>query len=278
MQIFQWLFKVTPEQPRDVILSPMNNGKDAKSKDIILYKHRRRSKRVKEGDHLCFEYYCKPFAFSCRKDIAKACFYSTLNLRQVGRESRRQHWIHSMKMKKEDTVRGLGSSSHKTDSTSHVAAGNKVLPITDSTLSSSTAANQQQSSQEKKENKLDKTRTMSRMKELLRWAAAAKSEKGAKFIGRKVLQFRNRSVLKAVPDDEQLSLESPKISFRWEVESCSTTPSVYSGISMASSSKNYDHQTNIISLNSTPIHDMSQFTPRKGNWITTDSEFVVLEL
>ncbi|KAJ0112499.1 hypothetical protein Patl1_01620 [Pistacia atlantica] len=179
-----------------------------------------------------------------------------------------------MKTKKEDIVQGLGSSSHKTDSTTHAAAGNKVLPITDSTLSSATNTNQQQSTQEKKENKLDKTRTISRMKELLRWAAATKSDKGGKFIGRKVLQFRNRSALKAVPDDEQLNIESPKISFRWEVESCSTTSSVYSGISMASSSKNYDHQTNTVSLNSTPIHDINHFTPRKGNWITTDSEFV----
>lgn len=91
-----------------------------------------------------------------------------------------------------------------------------------------------------------------------------------------VLQFRNRSALKAVPDDEQLSIESPKISFRWEVESCSTTSSVYSGISMASSSKNYDHKTNIVSLNSTPIHEINHFTPRKGNWITTDSECKIL--
>lgn len=96
---------------------------------------------------------------------------------------------------------------------------------------------------------------------------------------RQVLQFRNRATLKAVADEDQLSIESPKISFRWDVESnCSTTTSVYSGISMASSSsKNIDQMmtTNyrvISSVSSIPIPGTNHCTPRKGNWITTDSE------
>lgn len=80
-----------------------------------------------------------------------------------------------------------------------------------------------------------------------------------------VLHFRNKATLKAVPDDDQLSNGSPKISFRWDVESCSTTSSVYSAISMGSCSRT-DLAMNMLSLNSTPLHD------RKGNWITTDSE------
>ena len=91
-----------------------------------------------------------------------------------------------MKMKKEDITRGLGIS-HKVDSATH--AGNKVLPITEATLSTSTKTNNQSqsgSSENKDRLKGDKSKTMSRMKELLRWAAAAKSEKGGKFIGRKV--------------------------------------------------------------------------------------------
>jgi hypothetical protein len=90
-----------------------------------------------------------------------------------------------MKMKKEDIARGLGIS-HKVDSTSH--GGNKVLPISETTLSSSTNTDDQCGSTSEKKDKLkgDKTRTMSRMKELLRWAATAKSEKGGNFIGRKV--------------------------------------------------------------------------------------------
>lgn len=86
-----------------------------------------------------------------------------------------------------------------------------------------------------------------------------------------VLQFRNRGSLKAVPDDDQLSNDSPKISFRWDVESCSTTSSVYSAFSMASSSQ-IDQNMNIPSSNSTPFQDNHHTTSRKGNWITTDSD------
>lgn len=96
-----------------------------------------------------------------------------------------------------------------------------------------------------------------------------------------VLHFRNRGTLKSVPDDDQLSIESPKISFRWDVESCSTTSSAYSGISMASSSSKIKNNNMMISsVSSTPVHDITTTTtttthlctPRKGNWITTDSE------
>ncbi|KAL2508043.1 hypothetical protein Fot_31690 [Forsythia ovata] len=158
-----------------------------------------------------------------------------------------------MKTKKEDIVCGLGIS-HKPDS--NAPTGNKC-PIV-----------------EKKDRaKGDKNRAISRMKELMRWAAAAaKSEKGGKYIGRKVMQFRNRSTLKAVPDD-QISNGSPKISFRWDLESYSTISS-FSAISMASSLK-HELIMNAPSVNSTPLHIRDQCAGTTGNWITTDSECMI---
>ncbi|KAF2292642.1 hypothetical protein GH714_026247 [Hevea brasiliensis] len=178
-----------------------------------------------------------------------------------------------MKMKKKDDIAKGHGMCNKVDSATH--AGNKVLPITDTTAlsSSSTSSNIDQCGSVEKKNKLkgDNTKAISRRKELLRWVAAAKSDKKGNFIARKVLLFRNGATLKAVSDDDQLGNESPKISFRWDVEICSTTYSAYPAISMDSSSKT-DLTLNMLSLNSTPLHD------RKGNWITTDSEFVVLQL
>lgn len=90
-----------------------------------------------------------------------------------------------MKMKKEDIARGL-ENGNKADSAN---VGSKVLPVSDSTLSTSTNTNHDHcgASEKKERVKVDKSKTLSRMKELIRWAAAAKSaEKGSKYINRKV--------------------------------------------------------------------------------------------
>jgi hypothetical protein len=80
-----------------------------------------------------------------------------------------------MKMKKEEESSRAEATVNKTDSTtSH--GGNKVLPITHEAPLSTSAG---------KKDQCDKKKPISRMKELLRWAA--KTEKGGKFYGKKVM-------------------------------------------------------------------------------------------
>ncbi|KAK6937666.1 Protein of unknown function DUF1644 [Dillenia turbinata] len=277
--ILQWLFKITNEEQERETLSSLNNNKqegiDAKLKDIVLSKHCGTKQRSKRAESLRFNSK-NPSTFSIlfRRGNAKACFYSTLNLKRLGSiRHQGKVWIHCMKMKEEDVSNGA-NISHKTDASAH--GGNKVLPISDTTpssSSSSTGSNEQcEPSDRKSRFKGDKTKAISRMKELIRWAAAAKAEKGGKYITRKVLYFKNRGTLKAVPDEDQLSNESPKISLRWDVGSCSTSSSVYSSFSAASSFKHYP-ASNKPSISSTSIHDLDLCSStRAGNWITTDSE------
>jgi hypothetical protein len=106
----------------------------------------------------------KIFSYLYRKDIPKACFFRTLNLKRIS----------SMKMKKEEESSRAEATVNKTDSTSH--GGNKVLPITHEAPLSTSAG---------KKDQCDKKKPISRMKELLKWAA--KTEKGGKFYGKKVM-------------------------------------------------------------------------------------------
>ncbi|XP_068479822.1 uncharacterized protein [Phaseolus vulgaris] len=106
----------------------------------------------------------------------------------------------------------------------------------------------------------NRKKSVSRMKELLRRVASTKEDKIEEFYEHKVLQNI------AFAEDERGSSESPKISFIWDVD----TPSV---LSLATFSENV--QTKI---SHSQICIPRNSTCRKENWITTDSEYVVLEL
>ncbi|KAE8673097.1 Gag protease polyprotein [Hibiscus syriacus] len=231
MQIFQRLFKAADEQGVQNHTTPKDQ--EDKPKEIVPSKNNKK-KRSKSKKF-------KPLIFLCNKDIAKACFYSSIYLKKVDScRTTRQQQPHSQaitKMKKE----GLEVVSQKSDSS-------KVSPLTEAQVAVSSS----------KKDQKNKTKAISRMKELLRWAASAKSEK---------------KLSKKVDGRRLNTSESPKISFRWEAQSCSAVSSAISGISMTSSLRN-DEACNLVSLNSTVIHGLNRCSTRRGNWITTDSEFM----
>ncbi|WOK94923.1 hypothetical protein Cni_G03628 [Canna indica] len=265
MQILHWLFK----RPDDFSLaassscglSSIVSQDKVKQRDLVVYNEVISCEEDEAEDDATF-------TIVLRRQNSRTCLYSTLRLRYLRSFFR-------------DEVR----MGHKAETAN---VGCKVLPICDAMSTASKCGDSGSDGSDKDAQKSERRRAVSRMKELLRWAAAAKSSKGGSSSkGWKALYFRQKAALKAEADES--SSTSSKISFKWDVGSCSSASSAYSPHSLASTSRNDHMMVKNLSRLSVNLHSAetdanllgspkSEYYVRNGQWITTDSNFVVLEL
>ncbi|KAL0437283.1 UNVERIFIED_CONTAM: hypothetical protein Sradi_0436200 [Sesamum radiatum] len=112
-----------------------------------------------------------------QRDVSRAFFYRTLNLKRFGGFQRRQRSDHQPLRRENEIDGGLRVSDKATDS---AAGGSKVLPVRDSNQSSAGNGNDKRPELGKN----GKKKGICRVKELLRWPGAGAAAKGK---GRKIV-------------------------------------------------------------------------------------------
>ncbi|KAL9292618.1 hypothetical protein AtEden1_Chr3g0184351 [Arabidopsis thaliana] len=250
MEIFQWLFKLGRSEPSSINCTDheptttLTNCKDHRTRRSSTRGSKHKDQRSYRGIWLW-----------CRKDVAKACFSSTLTLRRLN-SFRRGHLLRSMAK-----IKAQSGEEQVTSTRFDLKKAIRVLQP------------EKQDDTNKEKSKSEQSRgkaTLLRMKELIKWAAAAKSDKAVKFFTPKIMmELKNRRKLKMMREvneeesTKRMSSVSANISLRWESSESCTTNSSSDHISIVSS------PAILVSLSPTPLY---RCRSRKCNWITTDSE------
>ncbi|XP_010527223.1 PREDICTED: uncharacterized protein LOC104804603 [Tarenaya hassleriana] len=248
MQILQWLFKLAKEGSRSEACSTIHNDSTlittnprTHPKDITRTETSRESKHgQRKGLRRGVWGFCK------RDAVDEACFYGTLSLRRLRLncpERRGRRWeelFRSISKAKQRTEEGVVSRRLDSDTI------RILLPVTEAT-DLNLAGNLENGTRDRRKKEETSTKAksaVSRMKELVRWAAATKTDKAVEFIYPK---------MKEESRGRQMKDEYEIMSLRMKRESYAA-------------------------VGSTQQYHFGSYTYTRGNWITTDSEFVVLEL
>lgn len=144
---------------------------EVKPRDLVIYDRGggyQSSKEVSEKEEEVEEENKSTFTILPRRQGSGTRFYSTLHLEHLRSLSSNQNFWYPEKSE--------SRMGHKADSAS---VGCKVLPICDAVSTSSNGGDSSDGS-DKDVHKGERRRAVSQMKELLKWAAAAKSHKGGR--------------------------------------------------------------------------------------------------